>query len=897
MKLIRCHIENFGKLSDVSVDFRQNCHIICEENGWGKSTLTAFIRVMFFGFAEEKARDELKNERKRYRPWQGGVYGGQLEFETGGERYVITRAFGAREREDSFSLREKATNLESGRFSDRVGEELFKLDSSSFCRTVFVSQNDCETFTTDGINAKIGNLAEATDDINNYERVNERLGSLLNRMSPARSTGALYKTRNEIARLEENVRAGGSVNQTLEETYVRMHQKYVEQGELKEKQAELMRKQQEISAYKDIQARQEKYTSLCQEYESRKQKEEEARRYFPGSLPNPGELDIYIAESTKIPALEENVNFYRLSPEERQKRQALAQRFGEACPAEEDLKAQGDSVRHLHDLKLAIASEELSGEERETLQAYDRQFREGIPEQQKLDDVISNWKSSMDKRNVLNQRRAALETLRNLSRINLPKTPQTKKSGMTAVGIAGLLLGFVAAVAGILCIAFTEWMLAGIALLLIGIVMGILSLAFGRRRQAEAILDEEAVDTSGMDELQREIEREEQFIVKVEQDTAAFLAMYDIPFEDGRVLDRLYDLKSNVREYMSLARRRQEFQEKDLEGQRQATAEKIRAFLHPYFPEKALNEADFSDAIDELRAQTSEFARLRVKRDNYERAGAAYQELLTKLQGYIGALCFQPKENLQSQLTDIQRHLQSYHTCLAEYENARRQKEDFEKAEDVEQILRQRPVEDVEALETINQRLTELAEMLERNYEHIADYSRRLDELRDEADRVSEDEQNLSGLREEYDRGLRKYELMKKTKEYLEQAKSSLTARYTGPIRASFGKYYGILSRESDKRYHMDANTHVTVDELGMQREPKFLSAGYRDLIGICMRMALVDAMYQEEKPFLVFDDPFANLDANKAEGAMQLLREISGEYQVLYFTCHESRAPEIVSG
>ena len=61
-------------------------------------------------------------------------------------------------------------------------------------------------------------------------------------------------------------------------------------------------------------------------------------------------------------------------------------------------------------------------------------------------------------------------------------------------------------------------------------------------------------------------------------------------------------------------------------------------------------------------------------------------------------------------------------------------------------------------------------------------------------------------------------------------------------------------------------------------------------LVGVCMRMALVEAMYKEEKPFLIFDDPFVNLDDNNIKGAMKLLDEIAKNYQVIYFTCSESR-------
>lgn len=43
MRLLRCHIENFGTLSDYDFDFSSGLTTICEENGFGKSTFAAFI--------------------------------------------------------------------------------------------------------------------------------------------------------------------------------------------------------------------------------------------------------------------------------------------------------------------------------------------------------------------------------------------------------------------------------------------------------------------------------------------------------------------------------------------------------------------------------------------------------------------------------------------------------------------------------------------------------------------------------------------------------------------------------------------------------------------------------------------------------------------------------------
>ena len=48
----------------------------------------------------------------------------------------------------------------------------------------------------------------------------------------------------------------------------------------------------------------------------------------------------------------------------------------------------------------------------------------------------------------------------------------------------------------------------------------------------------------------------------------------------------------------------------------------------------------------------------------------------------------------------------------------------------------------------------------------------------------------------------------------------------------------------------VDANTEVQMKEQGEMRETKWLSAGYQDLLGICMRLALVDAMYPKENRF-----------------------------------------------
>ena len=56
MKLLECRIENFGCLSGQTFVFSDGLTAILEENGFGKSTLAAFIKAMFYGLPPAKTR-------------------------------------------------------------------------------------------------------------------------------------------------------------------------------------------------------------------------------------------------------------------------------------------------------------------------------------------------------------------------------------------------------------------------------------------------------------------------------------------------------------------------------------------------------------------------------------------------------------------------------------------------------------------------------------------------------------------------------------------------------------------------------------------------------------------------------------------------------------------------
>ena len=125
----------------------------------------------------------------------------------------------------------------------------------------------------------------------------------------------------------------------------------------------------------------------------------------------------------------------------------------------------------------------------------------------------------------------------------------------------------------------------------------------------------------------------------------------------------------------------------------------------------------------------------------------------------------------------------------------------------------------------------------------------------------------------------------------LRDAASSYSRQYMLPFLEAFESYYDRLSGDP-LLFHSDTSLGITAEAEGLPREFPSFSTGSRDLLEICRHLALCDSMYRGEKPFLILDDPFVNLDDARLGAALQLIRELAQDRQILYLTCHESRIP-----
>ena len=146
-------------------------------------------------------------------------------------------------------------------------------------------------------------------------------------------------------------------------------------------------------------------------------------------------------------------------------------------------------------------------------------------------------------------------------------------------------------------------------------------------------------------------------------------------------------------------------------------------------------------------------------------------------------------------------------------------------------------------------------------------------------DKIQEDKEN-------YELFINNLKILDKTEEFLTNSGNNLSKRYVEPVQIKFDEFYSKFFVKDQILVNSDLNMLLKNNYL----EEGYLSAGLQDLVQICKRFALIDLIYKKEKPFIILDDPFINLDDKNLKIAQEILNEISKKYQIIFLTCHSSR-------
>lgn len=907
MRILSCHIENFGKFHDYSINFSHGVNPVCEENGWGKSTLAAFIQAMFYGFEGERKRSLEENERKRYMPWQGGVFGGQLVFEIQGKVYQISRIFQDKEARDEFELRDVKTNLPSKEYSSRIGEEIFKINKESFQRTVFIGQKECETSATDDINAKIGNLADNSNDLNNFEAANARLTEIINKLNPDRASGSLAKRREEIAVCERLAAGGEGISDSINQCQQYLHGQEEALQDLKNKMQETKEQQTRVSAMQSALAKKSEWDRLKKNLSAKKEAEEKLRNEFPKDIPALPEIKESILQCREMEKLQERMQLYQISAKEAAELSALETSFEEGAPSAESIQEKLQEAEELRCVSQEYRAEQVSPAELARLKELEPYFSE---ESENITAIVAKW-------NQRNTRKAFMD-----AKASMESEASGKAKSRNTLKILLLLLGLLLGVTGI-ALAAAVSLKVGLPLLAAGVILAVCGLVFGqgRTKSKETEFSEQApqsMQSSEIESLQQTIAEDAEFIERIDAETADYLAAHGKIFDEYTVSALLQEITAEAVEYFALKKKFQRAEEskkaENLEGLRQS----LDAFLETYGMESA--ELKLVDSLYELKTKAERYDILREKQANFRRAQDEYAQIEQSVmaflekygyvsEGYKSAnhestdhgltdnhfingstMAYQSDEGFSAQMNNIRDLTDSYQNAANALTDAGEELAQFEENNDIALLSEMQTQEELPGPEELSHRMQQLTEETEKVQNIIREYNSRLENLRREYDEWEETCIKLDELKALQAKEQHRHWHILQARLKLSMAKEAMTAKYADPILQGFQKYYKMIAQSAADHFHVDAHGVITAEEYGKQRDTVVFSAGYRDLIGVCLRIALADAMYQEEAPVLIMDDPFANLDDKKVAACKDFLETLTEKYQILYFTCSHSR-------
>ena len=198
----------------------------------------------------------------------------------------------------------------------------------------------------------------------------------------------------------------------------------------------------------------------------------------------------------------------------------------------------------------------------------------------------------------------------------------------------------------------------------------------------------------------------------------------------------------------------------------------------------------------------------------------------------------------------------------------------------------------MEAETAVNATLTEIGERAKALTAEYALLERELNIAEAEIDKKDEYEMAKSELEELLKKHVDSLDVIKKTALYLQEASDNITSKYLGKTKTKFLEYSKMIAGV-DGEYTLNTSFELSKTERGESHGIESYSRGTRDLYALGLRLALLDALYDKESPFIILDDPFIALDDAKLERAKEMLKAIGKTKQILYFTC--SKAREIV--
>ena len=757
MKLIKCHIENFGKLHDFDYTFSSGLNSIKEENGWGKSTFATFIKSMFYGLPSNSKHNLDENERKKFSPWQGGNFGGNITFEINGKQYRLERFFGKNNSEDTFELVDEGTGKRSKDFSSTIGEEIFGIDEGAFERSLFIPQKILNSNINESISNKLTKLIQGTTEEYNLEQATKALDKKRVALFNTKGTGEIQKLENKRDEILAQINELNEKGATIPDIQKHVDEEEEQISELIERQDKIKAQIKEYSVIQEKIAHKAMFEKLKKQLDSTEEELSKRQRILNGQNTSIVEIDAFISKSKEIDKNESKLKSFENSYA-KERYEYLTKYFGDSIPSVQETKVIGEDISRL---------------------------------------------------NTLNSQ-------------EMPK-PQEKAAngGKKKICLTLALLSILCLIVGVCTIK--PMLILSVAMFVLGVL---LLLGAGFIYLTNMINQKTASNQIGYQKVQKDREEATELKGKIEE----FLSRYEKAYVDYSAA--FNKIISSQNELINI--------QNQLDIEKQESEELLKVLN--------VNKDDEKNFI-------LKFA--------IEENGSDYDKLVFLKQTLIEI----------SKLKEIKKDQES------ELEKFKKER-NFDEENEVEGV-------DINGLQSAEKELqNQIDEKREMRTKYISTIGKIqddiaiLDDLENEKENL---ENSISQLKEELN-------AVTNAKTFLEIASESLSSKFLDPMKKGLNKYLKLITNKDFENLKLDTDFNISFEEYGKLRDVDYYSKGYKNTIDLSMRLALIDALFDKERPFIVLDDPFVNLDENKVENAKEFLKELAKTYQLIYFSCHSSR-------
>lgn len=710
MRLTKLHIINFGKLSDYTYNFEEGLNSFVFENGWGKTTLSNFIMAMLYGF-NGNGRSINTNLRKKYTPWNNGVYGGSLEFKHNDKEYLIQRTFGSQSKDDQFVLYDLATNKVSNDYTSNIGFEILGLEYESFERSIYIPQKDLDLGFNEDLKSKLANIIGGTNDVQNYDKAIEIVSSRYKEIKKTSKSGKLIDSKINLEELEKEISVIESNTSALNVIKEDISNKETSLIELEEQRKKVFTDIEDLKKYEDYKK------SLNHLNQHKKELEQ----------------------------LQNNLN-------------------------EKESLLNNNSIEGLDDIKDKINELNKITIERDLLRKNN------------ISNVVEEVITTDDLTDLENK---------------ITKYDEAKKATSRSSLFLGISMGLM--VIGSVILVLLDFVFGGI---IIGLGL-VSSLIFGLI-----------------------IGKNKKYKNNVLEEIKYILKKNDLDVID--INNSLNYLKIQKKQQIKTLENKVKYNDEinDLE----IKIALLNTELANYFSKYALNSIDYKSKVSELE-------RILMDIDRIKQQITLKENIINK---------FITENNLDVEVKEVTGDFMSLRALSDE----------------------------------INTKINLITQEKSRLIIRVSTYEEdlvRKEELINQKERLINDINNME----------RNYKLLKTTETLLKEANDSLLAKYVKPMKDRLNEYLSIVS---NKNFFIDTDFNFTYEEDGIRREIDYYSKGIQQIVVLCMRFALIDCMYQDNKPFIILDDSFVDFDKNNLEYIKDILNKLKNNYQIIYFTCHESR-------